>query len=408
MGELREKKFNKKKKKKAKKADDEGGNQSKKDVDQSTSGSTNTKLSENQSGDHQHKKKKKKRLKNTDCSEAPSTNGVGQSHDNFEASLHVPQPQTSDGSLLRKGIRFESAEDFEAFKSGKKKGKKNKFKPENREEIDSFSQPPPEKRQKFDKDRLKQALTDTSRKPNAGQKAQNQNTEKTGSTEGLKLVDTAKAKLKASRFRYLNELLYTQEGSKSLQMFKDDPEAFFMYHEGYADQVRKWPLNPLDLIVKSIAKRKDSPVVADFGCGEAKLAERLESRCQKIHSFDLVAKNDRVTVCDFSRTPLDNSTVDVAVFCLSLMGSNLRAFLHEANRVLKEGGTLKIAEVESRFSGEVSLDKFVALVEKMGFELKWKDLRNDFFYLMDFKKVGRSKQKKVPEFSLKPCIYKKR
>ena len=67
--------------------------------------------------------------------------------------------------------------------------------------------------------------------------------------------------------------------------------------------------------------------------------------------------------------------MDVAVFCLSLMGSNLRAFLHEANRVLKEGGTLKIAEVESRFSGEVSLDKFVALVEKMGFELKWKDLK---------------------------------
>ena len=84
---------------------------------------------------------------------------------------------------------------------------------------------------------LKQALTDTTRKPNAGQKAQNQTTEKTGSTEGLKLVDTAKAKLKASRFRYLNELLYTQEGSQSLQMFKDDPEAFFMYHEGYADQV---------------------------------------------------------------------------------------------------------------------------------------------------------------------------
>ena len=159
--ELREKKSNKKKKKKAKKADDEGGNQSKKDVDQSTSGSMNTKLSENQTGDHQHKKKKKKRSKNNDCSEAPSTNGVGQSHDNFEASLHVPQPQTSDGSLLRKGIRFESAEDFEAFKSGKKKVKKNKFKPENREDKDSFSQPPPEKRQKFDKDRLKQVCPQT-------------------------------------------------------------------------------------------------------------------------------------------------------------------------------------------------------------------------------------------------------
>ena len=101
---------------------------------------------------------------------------------------------------------------------------------------------------------VKQALTDTTRKPNAGQKAQNQNTEKTGSTEGLKLVDTAKAKLKASRFRYLNELLYTQEGSKSLQMFKDDPEAFFMYHEGYADQV--WSL-PHDIFILFYFSIKD-------------------------------------------------------------------------------------------------------------------------------------------------------
>jgi len=159
------------------------------------------------------KKKQLRMLAKRDflASEAPSTNGVVQAHDNSVASLHVPQPQTSDGSLLRKGIRFESAEDFEAFKSGKKKGKKNKFKPENREDKDSFSQPPPEKRQKFDKDRLKQALTDTTRKPNAGQKTHNQTTQKAGSTEGLKLVDTAKAKLKASRFSYLNELLLRKD-----------------------------------------------------------------------------------------------------------------------------------------------------------------------------------------------------
>ena len=50
-------------------------------------------------------------------------------------------------------------------------------------------------------------------------------------------MDSAKAKLKASRFRYLNELLYTQEGKESLRMFSQDPEAFQTYHEGYADQV---------------------------------------------------------------------------------------------------------------------------------------------------------------------------
>ena len=222
------------------------------------------------------------------------------------------------------------------------------------------------------------------------------------------LVDAAKTKLKASRFRFLNELLYTQTGRKSLEMFTQDPDAFQTYHQGYSDQVKKWPLNPLDLIVKAIMKRSDSPVVADFGCGEAKLAEMLQKSCQKIHSFDLVAANDRVTVCDFSRTPLKDGSVDIAVFCLSLMGSNLRDYLHEANRVLKDNGTMKIAEVESRFTGEVSVDKFVSIVEKLGFKLKWKDLKHDYFYLMDFKKVGPAKMKKVSEFNLKPCLYKKR
>ena len=173
-------------------------------------------------------------------------------------------------------------------------------------------------------------------------------------------------------------------------------------------QVRKWPLNPLDLIIRSISKhKKGRPVVADFGCGEAKLAEALEHQA-KVHSFDLVAVNDRVTVCDFSRTPLANASVDVAVFCLSLMGSNLRDFLHEANRVLKEGATLKVAEVESRFTGDVSLEEFVANVQKMGFKLKSKDLSHEYFYLLDFEKVGKSKLKKTTDFSLKPCIYKKR
>ena len=95
---------------------------------------------------------------------------------------------------------------------------------------------------------LKQALTDTTGKPNTGQTAQSTVNDVTDSNVGLKLVDTAKAKLKASRFRYLNELLYTQEGSQSLQMFKDDPEAFFMYHEGYADQVGSLPQDISNLI----------------------------------------------------------------------------------------------------------------------------------------------------------------
>ena len=50
-----------------------------------------------------------------------------------------------------------------------------------------------------------------------------------------------------------------------------------------------------------------------------------------------LSSSQQVTVCDMSRTPLDASSVDIAVFCLSLMGTNLRDYVKEANRVLKSG-----------------------------------------------------------------------
>ena len=58
--------------------------------------------------------------------------------------------------------------------------------------------------------------------------------------------------LKSSRFRFINELLYTRSGSEAGSIFKEDSEAFTTYHEGYQKQVEQWPLNPLDRIIKSI------------------------------------------------------------------------------------------------------------------------------------------------------------
>ena len=84
-----------------------------------------------------------------------------------------------------------------------------------------------------------------------------------------------------------------------------------------------------------------------------------------------------------------------------------RDYIKEANRVLKMGGVLKVAEVESRFEGDTGVRDFIESVEKMGFGLKWKDLNKEYFNLFDFKKNKQNK-KKTPEFELKPCIYKKR
>ncbi|KAK3099431.1 hypothetical protein FSP39_004195 [Pinctada imbricata] len=207
--------------------------------------------------------------------------------------------------------------------------------------------------------------------------------------------------LKAARFRYLNEKLYTQSGDLAMEMFKKDRESYLVYHEGFQTQVAKWPTNPVDVIIEELKKCNQRTVIADFGCGDAKIARSLPL---KVHSFDLVAINKYVTACNMAKVPLSNSTVDVAVFCLSLMGTNLKDYLTEANRVLKKNGTMKVAEVSSRFN---SVPRFLLTVEKFGFKLTSQDDSNKMFIMLNFKKTGLPKTG-APDFKLHPCVYKKR
>ncbi|XP_076295998.1 uncharacterized protein LOC143216622 [Lasioglossum baleicum] len=218
------------------------------------------------------------------------------------------------------------------------------------------------------------------------------------------LRDRMMSKLKASRFRYLNETMYSSESSESKKYFKDDPDAFKAYHEGYKQQVAQWPLNPLDVIISSIKKMPKDYVIADFGCGEARLAASVT---QRVHSFDFISLNKNVTVCDIAHTPLLTNGVHVVVFCLSLMGTNLKDYIIEANRILKKDGILKIAEVESRFD---RIEDFIKVLSGYGFKNTLKDLSHNLFYFLDFKKekdIGGRKSKLSP-ITLKPCLYKKR
>lgn len=61
-------------------------------------------------------------------------------------------------------------------------------------------------------------------------------------------------KLKAARFRFLNEQIYKTDSRETQKIFETDPDAFKAYHEGYRHQVKSWPLNPVNVIIKSIKK----------------------------------------------------------------------------------------------------------------------------------------------------------
>ncbi|KAL6960538.1 25S rRNA (adenine(645)-N(1))-methyltransferase [Sarracenia purpurea var. burkii] len=223
-------------------------------------------------------------------------------------------------------------------------------------------------------------------------------------------IDKMRARLSGGHFRMINEKLYTCTGKEALNYFNGDPTMFNMYHAGYQEQMSHWPEQPVNIIIKWLKDHNPSLLVADFGCGDARLAKNVKN---KVFSFDLVSNDPSVIACDMSKTPLDSSSIDVAVFCLSLMGTNFPSYLREAHRVIKPAGWLLIAEVKSRFdpnNGGADPEKFTKAICELGFTSLSKDVSNKMFILLYFKKKEKqnSKGREIEWPELKPCLYKRR
>ncbi|EJT77714.1 ribosomal RNA-processing protein 8 [Gaeumannomyces tritici R3-111a-1] len=219
------------------------------------------------------------------------------------------------------------------------------------------------------------------------------------------LQASMRAKLISARFRHLNETLYTRPSAEAYELFGESPDMFAEYHEGFRQQVNVWPENPVDGYIADIRARaavRPPPqqssrggrggwgggsrggrqqqqrqaasyeasaaggaeplprtagecTVADLGCGDGRLggelqgpsAERLRLR---VLSFDLQSPAPHVVKADMAALPLADGSVNVAVFCLALMGTNWPAFVEEAYRVLHWKGELWVAEIKSRFA----------------------------------------------------------
>lgn len=275
-------------------------------------------------------------------------------------------------------------------------------------------------------------------------------------------------KLSGSRFRWINEQLYTTTSENALNMIKKQPELYEEYHKGFASQVESWPENPVDvftreLVYRGVNKMINSPgglpgvvingqktiVVSDMGCGEANLAIQIDSFMDnykknqkealkkfkkqfgagkdvsvknfkllfKIHSFDLKKINDKITVADIKNVPMLDESCSVVIFCLSLMGTNFLDFIKEASRILIKGGELWITEIKSRIS-DPKCKEFIKAIENLGFKLRNFDDGNKMFTKFEFYKPIKGIKKgnieevrgdrAEGEWLLKPCIYKRR
>lgn len=263
-----------------------------------------------------------------------------------------------------------------------------------------------------------------------------------------------KEKLTGSRFRWINEQLYTISSEEATKLIKKNPEMFDEYHAGFRTQVQSWPQNPVDSFINVIKERLQKPinapgglfgdkdgtiVVADMGCGEAQLAKDLQnvkgsakSKRAKfdVRSFDLKKANEFITVADIKNVPMEDRSAHIVVFCLALMGTNFLDFIREGLRILKPKGEIWIAEIKSRFV-DSETKNFVTVLKDLGLLHKTTDDSNKMFIRFEFFKPPkdvaqdierrRSSKKsrtddeediasKGPEgrWLLKPCIYKRR
>ncbi|TAQ90277.1 hypothetical protein B7494_g1399 [Chlorociboria aeruginascens] len=200
-------------------------------------------------------------------------------------------------------------------------------------------------------------------------------------TELTPLQASMRQKLISARFRHLNQTLYTTPSSHSLTLFQENPEMFQEYHQGFRRQVEVWPENPVDTYLLQLKSRGEQrgpqrskgahiedtstetlvPLprtggicrIADLGCGDAMLSQNLQKDLKKlklqIHSYDLQNPSPIVTKADIADLPLEDNSVDIAILCLALMGTNWIDFIEEAFRILRWKGELWISEIKSRF-----------------------------------------------------------
>eukprot|EP01006_Ploeotia_vitrea_P023989 TRINITY_DN56687_c0_g1_i1.p1 TRINITY_DN56687_c0_g1~~TRINITY_DN56687_c0_g1_i1.p1 ORF type:complete len:302 (-),score=12.67 TRINITY_DN56687_c0_g1_i1:376-1281(-) len=225
-------------------------------------------------------------------------------------------------------------------------------------------------------------------------------------------IQMFKERLLGGKFRWINSEMYSNSSQDVKKMFAGDKSLYDIYQLGYKEQVKHWPADPLDVIIEHLKSfptgipseervgvLPKSKVIADLGCGAAKLAREMSGNT--VHSFDLVAINDSVTVCDIAGDiPLKDNSCDVVVVCLAMMVTNFVNIVKNARRILKPGGLFKVAEVTSRLVG--GADAFQNFITSGGFEHQKTTSPNKYFMVFDFLRTGKQVKGQWPPASFKP------
>ncbi len=177
-------------------------------------------------------------------------------------------------------------------------------------------------------------------------------------------------------FSTMNNRWNTSKSVTLSERLEKNPEEWQQYHTLYRQARESWTVVPFQEMI-NWAKDRQGHVIADFGCGEALFGKAAAER-HTVYSFDHVAINESVVATDMANIPLDDETLDDAIFSLSLMGANFSDYLREAYRTLKLDGWLHVWEATSRFDDP---ERFARELTKLGFKASLPEQRGSFTYI---------------------------
>jgi hypothetical protein len=187
---------------------------------------------------------------------------------------------------------------------------------------------------------------------------------------------------------------WNQTGSgKTHARLTANPTEWRDYHALYTEARRNWATIPAHVFADWLDHRLDRPRrVADLGCGEMLLADRLTDSGNPgghtVLGFDHVAVDERVSACDIAHLPLPDASVEVAVLSLALMGANHGDYITEAHRVLGIDGQLWIAETASRVGEDK--DRLRNSMRDYGFDLAHIEVVTDTFTMIRATRADRA------------------
>ena len=204
----------------------------------------------------------------------------------------------------------------------------------------------------------------------------------------LNIVLTPSQKLeytrKTNEFTKLNNNINTQKSETTNKNIQRDPQLLVEYHRQFDEVKKGWDVHPVNVIANKINELKLPAhiimklVIGDFGCGKCELIELLKEN--KMYSFDhhnII--NEKITPCDLKAVPIKDEILDVAIFSLSLMGTNWRDYIVEAKRCLAKNGFLFIAETTKSLNARLS--QLRNIIRDNGFQIYEDEEIGDFTFI---------------------------